>query len=169
MADVRQIDGRPCFRRQARMGPPATGVAFSVKPSSSDTTRNVQDVRAGLRKQNVRVKNRPARFPPAGVWPFELRADMVAALLDFDTTRQLCKAIADGTAPRPGAVRGHGTGLEVVWSRDAVRAFVAARHRGFDADAGDRSSECVRRPSCNSAIKDSIAVQRPSAVCHQPR
>lgn len=169
MTNEQPVDGRPHFQRQARMGPRATGVNFSVEPPRSGAAKNVQDVRAGLRKQNVRVKNRPARFPPTGVWPFELRADMVAALLDFDTTRQLCKAIADGTAPRPGAVRGHGTGLEVVWSRDAVRAFVAARHRGLDADAGDRSSESIRPPFCNSVIKDSNAIQRPTAVCHQPR
>lgn len=167
MTTVRHIDGRPCFRRQARLRPQGSEAGFSVE--STGAAKSVQDVRAGLRKQYVRVTNRPARFPPTGVWPFELRADMVAALLDFDTTRQLCKAIANGMAPRPGAVRGQGAGLEVVWSRDAVRAFVAARHRGFDADTGDRSSEYVGRPSCNSAIKDSNAIQRPSVVCHQPR
>jgi hypothetical protein len=87
------------------------------------------------------MTNRPARFPPTGVWPFELRADMVAALLDFETTRQLCKAIADGTAPRPGAIRGRGVELEVVWSREAIRVFVAARHRAMQPDLDERGRE----------------------------
>jgi hypothetical protein len=134
MMNAQPVDGRPCFRRQARAKRQADGSAFSVEPVAAESAKSVQDVRAGLRKQTIRVTNRPARFPPTGVWPLELRADMVAALLDFDTTRQLCKAIADGTAPRPGAVRGRGTELEVVWSREAVRDFVAARHRGMQAD-----------------------------------
>jgi hypothetical protein len=141
MTNAQPIDGRPHFRRQARMGHRPCDPAFSAEPGSADSAKSVQDVRVGLRKQIVRVTNRPARFPPTGVWPFELRADMVAALLDFDTTRQLCKAIADGTAPRPGAVRGRGAELEVVWSREAVRAFVAARHRGLQQDFEERGWE----------------------------
>ncbi|MFB9268027.1 hypothetical protein ACFFWD_33670 [Bradyrhizobium erythrophlei] len=141
MTNARPIDGRPCFQRQARIGRQASGPAFSVCAAASGSAKGVQDVHAGLRKQTVRVTNRPARFPPSGAWPFELRADMVAALLDFDTTRQLCKAIADGTAPRPGAVRGRGARLEVVWSREAVRAFVVARHRGMQADLNEDGLE----------------------------
>jgi hypothetical protein len=115
------------------------GSSFSVEPASSSTANSVQNVRAGLLKQTM--TNRPARFPPTGVWPFELRADMVAALLDFETTRQLCKAIADGTAPRPGAIRGRGVELEVVWSREAIRVFVAARHRAMQPDLDERGRE----------------------------
>lgn len=141
MTNAQPMDGRPRFRRQARIGRRVDDSAFSAEAVSTDPAKSVQDVRAGLRKQIVRVTNRPARFPPTGVWPFELRADMVAALLDFDTTRQLCKAIAHGTAPRPGAVRGRGAELEVVWSREAVRAFVAARHRGLQPNLEERGWE----------------------------
>jgi hypothetical protein len=96
-------------------------------PGPSDRA-GVQDLRAGLRKQLVRVSNKPARFPPSGVWPIELQADMAAALLDYATTRELCKAVASGAAPRPTAVRSRGSKLEVVWFADAVREFVARRH-----------------------------------------
>jgi hypothetical protein len=92
MTSAQPMDGPPRFRRQARAARQPSGSAFSAEPLSADSAKSVQDLRAGLRKQTVRVTNRPARFPPTGVWPFELRADMVAALLDFDTTRQLCKA-----------------------------------------------------------------------------
>jgi hypothetical protein len=101
---------------------------FVLAQQATTHRSGVQDVQAGLRKQVIRVVNRPARFPPAGAWPVEVRADMAAALLDFDTTRQLCKAIAAGTAPRPGAVRGSGKVAEVVWSTEAIRQFVACRH-----------------------------------------
>jgi hypothetical protein len=104
-----------------------TGTLFAAPPAPSGK-KGVQDLHAGLRKQPIRVVNRPARYPPTGIWPFELRADMVAALLDFETTRQLCRAIAAGSAPKPGSVRGGGSSLEVVWSLEAVRAFVLARH-----------------------------------------
>jgi len=141
MTSAQPMDGPPRFRRHARIGRQAGGSAFSAEPVCADSAKSVQDLRAGLRKQTVRVTNRRARFPPTGVWPFELRADMVAALLDFDTTRQLCKAIADGTAPRPGAARGRGAELEVVWSREAVRAFVAARHRGMQPELDEHGWE----------------------------
>lgn len=123
----RDFHDQPRFRRLSRTRPEPPGTLFI--PSSSTASRtSVQDVRAGLRKQLIRVTNRPARLPKHGHWPFELRADMVAALLDFETTRQLCKAIAVGAAPRPGAVRGTGASREVVWSLEAVRTFVAMRH-----------------------------------------
>lgn len=76
------------------------------------------------------------------MWPLELRADMLAALLDYETTRQLCKAIATGAAPRPGAVRPMGGSLEVTWSLAAVQRFLAQRHGTLDenveAEAGQR-------------------------------
>ena len=118
----------PRFQRLARMPRKAPDPIF-LETSHSTGKHDVQRLNVGLRKQAVRVTNRPARYPPHGVWPFELRADMVAALLDFETTRQLCRAIGEGNAPRPRAVRGTGASVEVVWSLDAVKAFVAARHR----------------------------------------
>ncbi len=103
------------------------GTLFAV-PRPAARGDSVQDLDAGYGRQVVRIVNRPARYPKDGVWPLELRADMLAALLDFDTTRQLCKAIAAGTAPKPGAVRLVGRSTELVWSLAAVRRFVAARH-----------------------------------------
>jgi hypothetical protein len=136
MTNVQSTDSRPRFRRQARAPHRPKDDLFVAGAPEGSPSKSVQDLPAGLRKRVIHVKNRPARFPPAGVWPLELRAEMVAALLDFDTTRQLCKAIATGTAPRPGAVRDDGMGSEVVWSFHAVRAFVAARHR-VSADSGE--------------------------------
>jgi hypothetical protein len=107
------------------------GTIFAVlAPAVRDGS--VQDLNAGPGRRVVRITNRPARFPKNGMWPLELRADMLAALLDFETTRQLCKAIAAGTAPRPGALRTVGGLSELVWSLSAVRRFVALRHGTVD-------------------------------------
>jgi hypothetical protein len=35
----------------------------------------------------------PARFPPFGAWPVEMRADMTAAYLDYRNTAELQRAI----------------------------------------------------------------------------
>jgi hypothetical protein len=111
-----------------------TGTLFAV-PAPAARGGSVQDLDAGSGRRVVRVTNRPARFPKNGLWPIELRADMLAALLDFETTRQLCKAIAAGAAPRPGAVREVGGSSELVWSLAAVRRFVAVRHGTVDEGA----------------------------------
>jgi hypothetical protein len=103
--------------------------------------RSARMVRAGFRKQFVHVTNRPARFPPIPLWPVELRADMVAAMLDFRTTHELCKAIHAGDAPRPTSSRGKGRQLEVVWFRDDIAEFVSRRH-GAPSAQGDAA---VRR------------------------
>jgi hypothetical protein len=121
---------RPKFRRLARMPREHPGTLFAEPPSAA-RSRSVQDLDAGGR-QLVRVTNRPARHPRNGLWPLELRADTLAALLDFETTRELCKAIAAGTAPRPSAVRVVGGSKEAVWSLAAVRRFVALRHGTVD-------------------------------------
>jgi len=70
----------------------------------------------------------PARYPPNGAWPLEMRADMVAALLSFDTTGQLFAAIARSEAPRPTATRLRNGKCEPVWALDACRKHVANRH-----------------------------------------
>jgi len=67
------------------------------------------------------------RFP-VGPWPAELRADMVAALLDFDSTTELCAAIERGEAPRPTSWRGSGSNREPTWSREVCESHVAERH-----------------------------------------
>jgi hypothetical protein len=49
-------------------------------------------------------RNLPARYPP-GPWPGQMRADMVAAFLDFENTADLAAAVSRGEAPRPSALR----------------------------------------------------------------
>jgi hypothetical protein len=124
----------PRFQRLARMPRKPPDPVFLAPPESTGKG-DVQCLNVGLRKHAVRVTNRPARHPQHGLWPWVLRAAQVAPQLDFETTRQLCRAIADGNAPRPRAVRGSGASAEVVWSLDAVKAFVAARHRIDDHTA----------------------------------
>lgn len=121
----------PRFRRLSRLPRQKQDFHCEQKECATPGTKT-QDVRAGPKKQFIRIINRPAKFPPTSVWPLELRADMVAALLDFDTTRQLCKAILEGTAPRPGAVRR----AEPVWSFFAIKAFVATRHNHSSETVG---------------------------------
>lgn len=70
----------------------------------------------------------PARHPPNGAWPAEMRADMAAALLGWDTTGQLFAAILHGEAPRPTATRLRNGRREPVWAKAAIEAYVANRH-----------------------------------------
>jgi hypothetical protein len=49
-------------------------------------------------------RNLPARYPP-GPWPGQMRADMVAAFLDFENTADLAAAVKRGEAPPPSALR----------------------------------------------------------------
>jgi hypothetical protein len=70
----------------------------------------------------------PARYPPYGAWPIELPAEMAAALLGFETTGKLYKAIARNEAPRPTATRLRDGRRVPVWALDACRKFVANRH-----------------------------------------
>jgi hypothetical protein len=129
MNGAEQSKAPPRFQRLARLRRQDRDFYCLRQTDCARPGKNVQDVRAGLKKQSIRITNRPAKFPPTSVWPLELRADMAAALLDFDTTRQLCKAILEGNAPRPSGVRGVGARAEPVWSFYAVKAFVAARHQ----------------------------------------
>ena len=85
--------------------------------------------RAGFHQFPVRIINRPARYPPEGQWPIEMRADMAAALLDFRTTHELSKALAAGEAPPPSATRNGSGQAEPVWFHEFVVEFVRARHK----------------------------------------
>lgn len=79
----------------------------------------------------------PARHPPNGAWPAEMRADMAAAFLDYETTGQLSAAVLRGEAPRPTWTRLRNGRREPVWARDALEAHVANRHgNGSDGPAG---------------------------------
>jgi len=78
-------------------------------------------------------RSKPARYPPA--WPREMRADVVAAFLDYETTGKLSAAITRGEAPRPTATRlGDKGRREPVWSYEGCCRFIANRH-GFDSSA----------------------------------
>jgi hypothetical protein len=71
----------------------------------------------------------PARHPPNGAWPAEMRADMAAAFLGYETTGRLIAAIVRGEAPRPTATRLRDGKREPVWAKVAIDAFLANRHK----------------------------------------
>lgn len=62
----------------------------------------------------------PARFPPFGAWPVEMRADMTAAYLDYRDTAELKRAIVRGDAPPPTSLRGTGRAREPIWARQSL-------------------------------------------------
>ena len=78
-------------------------------------------------------RNLPARYPP-GPWPGQMRADMVAAFLDFENTVELAAAVKRGEAPLPTAVRRKGNKSEPVWSRSHLERFSAPSIIGPDAE-----------------------------------
>lgn len=113
------------FVRQTRAGALATHkVVSSIDHDARDGARAA----VYLRKKLARVPNRPARFPKSGCWPFEVRADMAAAALDYPSTKALCVAIARGEAPSASSIRGEGDKAEPVWSTEYIRAFVQSRY-----------------------------------------
>jgi hypothetical protein len=76
----------------------------------------------------------PARYPPAGTWPAEMRADMAAAYLDYRDTAELQRGIARGEAPAPTSLRGSGRSREPIWSRNWIDHCIAhPRSVGQDA------------------------------------
>lgn len=115
------------FVRQPRARP-STEPAFKA-PNTTVSRRAVQSLRIQQRKGLIHVANRAARHPGGPTWPIEMRAETLAAFLDFSNTRELCRAIALGEAPAPHATRGSGKRLEVVWYSRAVDEFVARRNR----------------------------------------
>jgi len=70
----------------------------------------------------------PARHPPHGAWPAEMRADIAAAFLDYETTGQLYAAVLRGEAPRPTGERQRKGRREPTWALAALKAHVANRH-----------------------------------------
>lgn len=68
------------------------------------------------------------RFPAIEAWPLEMRADAVAALLDYTSTMALARAVARNEAPRASRVRG--PRREPVWHLDAIVSFLASRSEG---------------------------------------
>jgi hypothetical protein len=84
----------------------------------------------------------PARYPPIGVWPAQMRADMAAAYLDHRDTAELATAIARGDAPPPSCLRGAGRSREPVWAKAILDRFVAPLLANDQND--DRSKENLR-------------------------
>ena len=66
----------------------------------------------------------PARYP-AGPWPAQMRADMAAGFLDFRDTAEFVASVKRGDPPPPSGMRGKGDNREPVWSRAALKYFVA--------------------------------------------
>lgn len=83
---------------------------------------------AAAKPNERRLRSVPARHPPQGAWPGEMRADLAAAFLDFETTGKLFAAIMRGEAPRPTATRVRNGRREPVWSHEALRRHIARRH-----------------------------------------
>jgi hypothetical protein len=54
-----------------------------------------------------------------------MRADMAAAFLDYESTRDFICAVKCGEAPLPTTVRGKARSREPIWSRAELERFVA--------------------------------------------
>jgi hypothetical protein len=79
----------------------------------------------------------PARYPPVGAWPAQMRADMAAAYLDYRDTAELAAAISRGEAPAPCCLRGKGPTREPVWNKDTLDGYLVPRTSGKqDRDDG---------------------------------
>jgi hypothetical protein len=85
-------------------------------------------------------RNLPARYP-SGPWPGQMRADMVAAFLDFENTAELVTAVKRGEAPPPSASRRKGNKSEPVWSRVYLERFSAPSIIGPDIEPEAESLE----------------------------
>jgi len=71
----------------------------------------------------------PARYPPTGAWPAQMRADMAAAYLDYADTTQLAAAVRRGEAPAPSSMRGSGRRREPIWARADLDRVASRFHR----------------------------------------
>ena len=78
----------------------------------------------------------PARYPPIGIWPALMRADLAAAYLDYRDTGELARAVARGEAPLPTGYHGIGRAREPVWSKAAVDDFTAPA-KAMDLDRSE--------------------------------
>jgi hypothetical protein len=90
----------------------------------------------------VMPRNLPARYPP-GPWPGQMRADMVAAFLDFENTADLAAAVKRGEAPPPSALRKKGGKHEPVWSRIYLERFSAPSTVASATEADNESLETL--------------------------
>jgi hypothetical protein len=114
------------FTRAARLGPPSAGMSYGATGAGANDATGHR-MRFSTVDRQVIVKNEGARYPVGAAWPLQMRADMVAAILDFSTTKELCYAIANGQAPYPTAFRLKGKKWEAIWTTENVRDFVSGR------------------------------------------
>jgi hypothetical protein len=99
-------------------------------------------VAATARKHGERVRRSlPARYPVHGAWPGEMRADMAAAFLDYDTSGQFLQAVLQGDAPRPSSERSQAGRREPMWALDVLQAHIANRHQ--IANDASQSTESI--------------------------
>lgn len=75
----------------------------------------------------------PARYPPIGIWPALMRADMAAAYLDYRNTAELARAVMRGEAPPPIGYHGTGRCREPVWSKTVIDRITGAT-QAIDSD-----------------------------------
>jgi hypothetical protein len=66
----------------------------------------------------------PARYPATGGWPAVMRADMVAAYLDYRDTGELARGVSRGEAPLPTGYHGIGRAKEPTWLKAAIDNFL---------------------------------------------
>jgi hypothetical protein len=78
----------------------------------------------------------PARYPPVGVWPALMRADLAAAYLDYRDTRELARAVVRGEAPSPTGYHGIGRAREPVWSKAVIDNYTASA-KAMDLDRSE--------------------------------
>jgi hypothetical protein len=81
--------------------------------------------------------NLSPRYPPIGAWPAVMRADMAAAYLDYQSVRELVRAVSRGEAPSPTAFRGTGHRRQPVWTKAALDGY-ADRSRSPASAESDR-------------------------------
>jgi hypothetical protein len=74
------------------------------------------------------ISAKPARFPPNGSWPLILPADMAAAVMGYENTRQLAKGVTSGDVPPPTGLRLIGKKREPVWAYEICRRYISRRH-----------------------------------------
>lgn len=67
----------------------------------------------------------PARFPPTGTWPAQMRADLAAGFLDYPDTKAFVAAVKAGDAPPPSALRGKGRSREPIWAKVDLERYVS--------------------------------------------
>jgi hypothetical protein len=57
-----------------------------------------------------------------------MRADVVAAMFDFESSRELFHAADAGDAPRPTGWRGRGRRREPIWVLDEIQKWISERY-----------------------------------------